>query len=272
MNMQNSKTENQSGQTLIETIAAIAILVSALSSAVGLAIYSMRDNERAKAQIIAMNLAREGVEAVRNMRDTNWLLASVSNDNNFKLQSCPDAGGKMCYPAAFSMQDNPPNLGFDFKLPPSTPTRVPNEPTTNETTDNIRRWARIVFDPNPGTWRLQAAETGAGSITGRRYQLCLQPDGMYNANNNWISGEEPCPNESVRFARRTMFRYRTGTAYGFSAANIDNAEIIVRSIVYYTGRRCTGITGTGLIPDYWSSGIPCRVVVEERLTNWKDYR
>jgi type II secretory pathway pseudopilin PulG len=65
------------GQTLIETMVALFILSMGVSSAVGLSIYAFGSSNSILKQIIGTGLAREGIEAVRNMRDTNWLNDSL---------------------------------------------------------------------------------------------------------------------------------------------------------------------------------------------------
>jgi hypothetical protein len=66
----------QAGQGLIEVIIAIFIIASGISGAVTLTYSNLRSNESSITQIIGANLAREGVEVVRNLRDENWLLGS----------------------------------------------------------------------------------------------------------------------------------------------------------------------------------------------------
>src|SRR6266404_727361 len=73
MGIIKQKLLNSSGQTLIETLAGLFILVMGVTAAVGLAVYALNASSGIIKQIIATGLAREGVEAVRNMRDTNWL-------------------------------------------------------------------------------------------------------------------------------------------------------------------------------------------------------
>jgi len=63
----------EKGQTLVETMVAIFILVMGITAALGLAIYSFNASSLVNKQLAAMGLAREGMEAVKNMRDTNWL-------------------------------------------------------------------------------------------------------------------------------------------------------------------------------------------------------
>ncbi|TSC66425.1 MAG: Uncharacterized protein G01um101477_82 [Candidatus Doudnabacteria bacterium Gr01-1014_77] len=82
--------KSQLGQTLIETLVAIFILVTGLVSALSLAVYSFQSSDNSSKQIAGTALARESIEGLRNMRDTNWL--------NGTLSSCADLGtGQQCY-------------------------------------------------------------------------------------------------------------------------------------------------------------------------------
>jgi Tfp pilus assembly protein PilV len=73
--------DHQLGQTLIETIVAIFVLTAGLISAVGLGAYSFRSTDNASKQVVGTALAREGVEVVQNIRDTNWLTAAPEECN-----------------------------------------------------------------------------------------------------------------------------------------------------------------------------------------------
>lgn len=65
---------NKKGETLIEVIAALTSLVLAGIAAMTLIISVMSSTAISKEYLIAQNLAREGIEGVTNIRDTNWLL------------------------------------------------------------------------------------------------------------------------------------------------------------------------------------------------------
>ncbi len=71
--------KNLSGQGLMEVIVAIAIITTGITGTVTLTYSNLRSNETSINQIIAANLAREGIEVVRNIRDENWLQGSVNN-------------------------------------------------------------------------------------------------------------------------------------------------------------------------------------------------
>lgn len=66
------KKLNNKGFTLLEGIIALTVITVGLMVGLTLAISNLlatQDNER---RIIAANLAREGIEVVRNIRDNNW--------------------------------------------------------------------------------------------------------------------------------------------------------------------------------------------------------
>jgi len=67
-------TEKGAGFTLIEVIVAIAIILTTIVGLSSLSSFSISSLETAKSKVIAVNLAQEGVEIVRNMRDSNWLI------------------------------------------------------------------------------------------------------------------------------------------------------------------------------------------------------
>lgn len=67
------RTELKSGETLIEIVVALFAL-TLFSAASTLVIVSALSSTRInKNNLAALNLAREGIELVRNIRDTNWL-------------------------------------------------------------------------------------------------------------------------------------------------------------------------------------------------------
>lgn len=64
---------NKKGQTLLELIVAISILIVALVATIVLIVSSINAGKQARNKLIATSLAREGIETVRNIRDSNWL-------------------------------------------------------------------------------------------------------------------------------------------------------------------------------------------------------
>ena len=82
----------QKGFSLLETILALSILALAITGPLELAIKSIIVSGSSQNQIIALYLAQEGIEYVRNKRDNNIL---QSNNWLSGLDSCKSANG--CY-------------------------------------------------------------------------------------------------------------------------------------------------------------------------------
>ncbi len=61
------------GQGLLEGIVAVGVLVTGLVSIVALSNSNLQGSEQSASRIVALNLTREGIEAVRVVRDGNWL-------------------------------------------------------------------------------------------------------------------------------------------------------------------------------------------------------
>ncbi|MFA5842925.1 MAG: hypothetical protein WC882_04660 [Candidatus Gracilibacteria bacterium] len=68
-----SLLRSQTAETLAEVIIALVVLAVGATGASTLIYVSISANAEGEQRIEAYNLAREGVEAVRNIRDTNWL-------------------------------------------------------------------------------------------------------------------------------------------------------------------------------------------------------
>jgi type II secretory pathway pseudopilin PulG len=210
----------QSGQSLIETIVAIFILTTALSGSIGLAVYAFSNSAISQNEIIATNLAREGIEVVRSMRDSNWLAGDVSSDASFNLQSCSDIGGRACYPNVYA-----------------GPTYVLDEGQH-----------QVKLDTSTGTWSIENVPSPAD------YRLFLQTDGSYTSDPNGLSS----------FSRMIDFVKNTAAPY-----TPNNPALIVKSVVVWNAKNCPVIPAS---VDLLSFNTSCRLVVEEHLTNWKDYR
>ena len=69
------------GETLIEVIVAIGVVGLGAITASGMIISSIRNTAVNKNYLLADNLAKEGIEAVKSIRDTNWLRFSYDTEN-----------------------------------------------------------------------------------------------------------------------------------------------------------------------------------------------
>jgi len=68
---------NTHGQGLLETIIALGIIVSGIVGMLSLTISNQASSVEAADRLIAVHLAREGIEFARNMRDSNWIARAV---------------------------------------------------------------------------------------------------------------------------------------------------------------------------------------------------
>ncbi|MBI5755078.1 prepilin-type N-terminal cleavage/methylation domain-containing protein [Candidatus Peregrinibacteria bacterium] len=64
---------DRAGFTLAEVLISFTVLALTFSAAVGLLLSSMQANRANKNDFIAYGLAQEGLEAMRNIRDSNWM-------------------------------------------------------------------------------------------------------------------------------------------------------------------------------------------------------
>lgn len=76
--MKKNKLKNQKGVTLIETIVSLGILTMGVISALSLITSSLVYSQTVEQKVVVINLAREGMEMVRAIRDFN-----ISSDEGF---------------------------------------------------------------------------------------------------------------------------------------------------------------------------------------------
>lgn len=78
------KASDKTGSTMIELIAMMAIMALGVSSMLGVIGSGVDFAKNTEDNIKAINLAREGIEGVTNLRDTNWLRFSSDKKNCWK--------------------------------------------------------------------------------------------------------------------------------------------------------------------------------------------
>ncbi|OGY93264.1 MAG: hypothetical protein A2406_01225 [Candidatus Komeilibacteria bacterium RIFOXYC1_FULL_37_11] len=76
------------GFTLIETLISIVVFTIGIFAALGLSVSNYNDSQNNLDRIIATNLAREGVELVKNVRDSNWLKIEANDTAGCGGSSC----------------------------------------------------------------------------------------------------------------------------------------------------------------------------------------
>lgn len=70
---------NLRGQSLVELLIAMFVIIVGLTAAGAIIFSNLRIQEIASDRVVATNLAREGIEFVREIRDSNWLSGSAFN-------------------------------------------------------------------------------------------------------------------------------------------------------------------------------------------------
>ena len=68
----NRVHKNQTGQTLIETLVAIFVLVMGVTTSVDLSISSYQAVDQVSEQVTGTSIARQELEAFKSIRDSNW--------------------------------------------------------------------------------------------------------------------------------------------------------------------------------------------------------
>ncbi len=65
--------KHRKGETILETLIAMGVLLIGIMMASTIMSTSIRNINSSKNRVVAVNIAKEGLEAIRNIRDTNWL-------------------------------------------------------------------------------------------------------------------------------------------------------------------------------------------------------
>ena len=81
----------KAAESLIETLIAITVIVLATTAALSVLRTSQAGNEVIGKKVIAINIAMEGFEALRNLRDTNYLLFASDPDECWDTINATDA-------------------------------------------------------------------------------------------------------------------------------------------------------------------------------------
>lgn len=77
MKLKNFFKNQRAGLTLIEVVVALGVVTTGVLAGLTLTTYNLNTSVASAARLVASNLAREGIEVIRQKRDANWL-ASVS--------------------------------------------------------------------------------------------------------------------------------------------------------------------------------------------------
>ena len=200
--LQNKK--NQSGQTLIETVVAIFVLSMGIISALSVATYSFQAANKASKQVIGTAIARQQIEAMKSVRDSNWLAAWDP------LADCSaDFGGnagdssQMCHAnwlgLAGGVQFKNGQFGPVFNDATGLWSFVPIQTDAEVNNQNINQYALNV-DPSTGIYSV-ANTGGPASVYSGKVVVTLNTAAPFNKTANpevdmvstvWWQGEG-CP-------------------------------------------------------------------------------
>ncbi len=97
MNRNNSTTKYAHGFTLIETLFAILIFSAALVSLLAIAGKGITATGQVKNETVAFYLAQEGLEVVRNVRDSNFVSGNPWDTGFASGPDCSTTNGTGCY-------------------------------------------------------------------------------------------------------------------------------------------------------------------------------
>lgn len=245
-----AKEQDVQGQTLIETLVAIFILVMGVTAAVGLAIYALNSSSSITKQIIATGLAREGIEAVKNMRDVNWLRDTLATNGCYNYVTA-GTGQSPCY--INWLGDT--NLSIaPFCLNPSK-----NQGNCNGSGTPTENY-NLGFDSTDNNfWSLQVQ-----SANGKNYGLVFNSNpatsGFYAPGGG---GGLTCGNGAGRadYCRKVVLTVITTSPYD-KDANLPLLQ--VQSQVWWVDKKCPRSAD-------WPGLGKCSVEIDTNLTNWKDY-
>lgn len=232
----------QKGQTIIETVVAIFMLVMGVGAATGLAIYAFSTSNNIINQIVATGLAREGVEAVKNMRDTNWLKLTLDTDCYNFASSPVGQSNASCYKDWLSPSGcggNGNNKGYCIDSGGSAQSYT----LSVDTGSHHKIWSLNQTNSNFGLDL--SADVGAGG-----FQEFFMPHGGGAHGNS-------------KFYRKIILQQDTIVPFQTNAG----PRVTVTSQVWWTdGKKC------GRAVDFSSANATCRIQLQTKLTNWKDYQ
>lgn len=228
----NQNSFYQRGQTLVETMVASMVLVMGISAAAGLAIYGLNATSGVTKQLVAVGLAREGVEAVKNMRDTNWIRGNLSSSCfDFYTQTT----GAFCYqdwlsgaPGGYNIN---PGLGGELEY-----TIGFNEASNTENS----YW---IISPESSNYGLTFNGNGGSN-------------GFYSPSGN------PVISSNSGYGRKITIT-RDNSLPVFNQATLG-PRLLVQVDVWWTDKRCPAVNNP-------PSNPACKITLETYLTNWKDY-
>ncbi|MBU0540461.1 type II secretion system GspH family protein [Patescibacteria group bacterium] len=140
------------GQTLIELLIATAVISTGLFASATLVFSNLKLSDRDSDEVVAVNLAREGIELAKQVRDYNWLAGYEFDDGLYAAGN--DYSATPLWDGKLSTAD----VAFDFStadfssdktiIRRSTSNETPDFFTQNDASADPTVWRRlIIFHP-----------------------------------------------------------------------------------------------------------------------------
>lgn len=104
---------NSQGFSMLEVLIGVFVIVVGMMAAISLLSAGLGNSMDSRNQAIAGFLSQEGVELVRNIRDTNWVLGNGTFDGISSGDCAVSTGTALkCSGASFQLYYNPANLRY----------------------------------------------------------------------------------------------------------------------------------------------------------------
>jgi hypothetical protein len=187
------KNINKNGFSILEIMVWIFIFTIWVVSVYSIIISTLKLNDYNKNYIIATGLAREQLELVRNIRDSNYKKIQVYNQLNPSLNY------------------NTSNEKFDFytyyKIENNFSTTTPTFPVNIIKIDDFWEWETVI------NWKMQD------------YRLCLNSDNLYTHDCSW-------DNEKTYFYKYIKID-KVSYKDGVGIKNIEDAFKVTSKVIWY---------------------------------------
>lgn len=235
--------KSQRGQTLVETVVGIFVLTIGISTAIGLANSVFISTAGAIKQLVAVGLAREGVEAVFNMRATNWLKTTLGQCYDYTSGSSTGASCR------------------DLWLSPGTST-------------NLNDGMYDIQGAGVGGRSYTLVTSYTALDTADYWQFTRQVGGNINYRLNFdvaaSTGVLYTTNVNIGvpsdYYREIVIEEETTSPYGSTGIYDKNIgpRLKIRSRVWWTDRGCAASAT-------WPTSGKCRIELLTYMTNWRNY-
>jgi hypothetical protein len=236
------------------------MLVMGVTAALGLAIYALGSSTNITKQIIATGLAREGLEALKDMRDTNWLLQTSIDTNCHNYVDSTNTA--RCYKDWLGKNGGP--IPY-FCIDP----QKNNGNACNGSHSNTSDYFLGADSGSSGYWTLISQRGCAPNCNfGLRFDKGNSlGQGFYHTNGSSgvVCGSGGGASD---FCRKIIITQDPTTA----PYNQNIGPLIkVQSRVWWVDKKCPRVSdwseSAGIVPD-----LSCRVEMVMYLTNWKGYQ